>query len=415
MPEFNFHIKLDNVVDQATHQAFTDMLRQVTISMDKIAQSKITERQKCEEMQAEIASLRAENDQLREEVGMLASLRLGQQAVKESANSTKEIFTLERTIKIHESPVHSVTMSPDSKVVATASWDASVKLYDLAAEEVIKTLTEVQSSPLTGEVEKEMGGLYAVAFAKTAPEILGCTSVDNKVYLWNHHTGKLCRSLSGHKNEVNGIDFHESQQVMCTASDDCKVLIWDFSEGIMLRTLDKHTKAVYGATFLGRAYQYLVATCSFDRKTRIFDMRDKSVVATLQTHTDDVIGIDYSPHQHFLATGSDDGLIGLWCIRKWKPECTFNTREIPNLFDNEVKRVSFSPNGDMLAAACSSGRVLVYNIKTMMPQPVAELDGHTDCVFDVTWGVCPQTQAKVLISASHDHSCRYWREVDRDI
>jgi len=202
---------------------------------------------------------------------------------------------------------------------------------------------------------------------------------------------------------------------MCTASDDCKVLIWDFSEGIMLRTLDKHTKAVYGATFLGRAYQYLVATCSFDRKTRIFDMRDKSVVATLQTHTDDVIGIDYSPHQHFLATCSDDGLIGLWCIRKWKPECTFNTREIPNLFDNEVKRVSFSPNGDMLAAACSSGRVLVYNIKTMMPQPVAELDGHTDCVFDVTWGVCPQTQAKVLISASHDHSCRYWREVDRDI
>merc|ERR1740127_43141 len=138
-----------------------------------------------------------------------------------------------------------------------------------------------------------MNGLYSVAFAKTAPSILGCTSCNKCVYLWNHQTGQLVSKLMGHTDEVNGIDFHTSQQVMCTASDDCKVIIWDFQEGITLRTLDKHTKAVYGTTFLGQEHQYLVATCCFDQKTRIFDMRDKQMVQMLTGHTDDIIGIDY--------------------------------------------------------------------------------------------------------------------------
>merc|ERR1719345_482590 len=106
-----------------------------------------------------------------------------------------------------------------------------------------------------------MGGLYSVMFAKTHHDILGCTSCDRSVYLWNHTTGRMFLKLDGHSDEVNGIDFHSSQQVMVTASDDNKAIIWDFQEGITLRTLDKHTKAVYGATFLGNQNQYYVATC----------------------------------------------------------------------------------------------------------------------------------------------------------
>jgi len=41
--------------------------------------------------------------------------------------------------------------------------------------------------------------------------------------------------MKGHSDEVNSIDFHCSQQVMCTASDDSKCIIWDFQEGIVLR------------------------------------------------------------------------------------------------------------------------------------------------------------------------------------
>merc|ERR1712232_1511791 len=100
--------------------------------------------------------------------------------------------------------------------------------------------------------------------------------------------------------------------------------------------------------------QYLVGTCCFDQKTRIFDMRDKTCTAMLQRHTDDVIGIDYSGPKQLLATGSDDGMIGLADVRTWKYIQMINTREDPGLEDNEVKRIAFSPDGNYLAAACSS-------------------------------------------------------------
>ncbi|CAK0827124.1 unnamed protein product [Prorocentrum cordatum] len=126
--------------------------------------------------------------------------------------------------------------------------------------------------------------------AAVTDDILGCTSCDKNVYLWKHTTGELLKKLTGHSNEVNGIDFHCTQQVMASASDDKSCLIWDFAEAIQLRTLDKHTEAVYGCKFLGQEMQFNIATCCFDRSTRIFDMRDKSVSACLQLHNDDVIG-----------------------------------------------------------------------------------------------------------------------------
>lgn len=290
--------------------------------------------------------------------------------------------------------------------MATASWDATLNLYDLAKGEVVRTL-----GPIAGE--GKAGGLYSVAFAKTSPDILGCTSCDKSIYLWKHTTGELASKLSKHTDEVNGLDFHESQQVMVTASDDKQALIWDFAEGVTLRQLDSHTKQVYGCTFLGVENQYLVATCCFDTTTRIFDMRNRYVVAEMKDHNDDVIGLHYTSNGRLLATGSDDGHIYVYDTRTWKQLFRFNTFEVEEMSDHEVKRVAFSPDGSMLAAACSSGRVLVYDVNGQDNGfPIAQLNEHTDCVFDVAWGMHPRYQnSKILVSASHDHKCCSWRQV----
>merc|ERR1712050_245277 len=103
---------------------------------------------------------------------------------------------------IHDAPVHSVTLSANSQIVATASWDGTVKLCNFFDNEPIRTL----GGPAEGETHdtKIMNGLYAVAFSKTAPSLLGCTSCDKCVYLWNHVTGEQVSKLVGHGDEVNG-------------------------------------------------------------------------------------------------------------------------------------------------------------------------------------------------------------------
>mmetsp|Transcript_103313 Transcript_103313/g.296628 ORF Transcript_103313/g.296628 Transcript_103313/m.296628 type:complete len:433 (+) Transcript_103313:125-1423(+) len=424
----HYSIDINVTIEDTMHQAFDHMVLSMQTMMNQVA--------KGDHHRRENEQLRQANEKLREELRralagsapMVAPTPMPPAAPQQqqpfvapertpppaaarpapaATPSSMGGFTFEKSIHIHETPVHSVAFDHnrvDKQMLATASWDSSVKLYSLADEgSVVKTLGGPHAPP-----DSKMGGLYSVAFAKTADHILGCTSCDATVYLWDHQKGTMLCQLKGHSDEVNGLDFHAQQQVMCTASDDCKVIIWDFQEGITLRTLDKHTKAVYGCKFLGMENQYLVATCCFDQKTRIFDMRDKQVVGLLQLHTDDVIGVDHSVQKQLLATGSDDGLIGIWDARSWKLQQMINTKE-DGRDGNEVKRIGFSPDGCMLAAACSSGKVLVYDVTVSPALQVAVLDGHADCVFDVSWMRCERTGYDMLVSASHDHTCRYWR------
>jgi len=68
---------------------------------------------------------------------------------------------LQEVIKVHDAPVHSVATVINSPQVATASWDATVKIYDLSSRQVVRTLPSTQVE--TPE-EGKMGGLYAVAY-----------------------------------------------------------------------------------------------------------------------------------------------------------------------------------------------------------------------------------------------------------
>jgi WD40 repeat protein len=314
------------------------------------------------------------------------------------------MFELEKKIEIHSAQVHGIAMGKSSDVIATASWDQTAKIFNLRANEIERTWRV--PGMVDGNAAQEVGGLYAVAFSKTCDDLIGCTSADRAVYLWSHETGDMRYKFIGHTAEVNDLDFHPTQEIMATASDDCKCIVWDVQEGHVLRRLDKHYKQVYGCTFLGRQNPFLLATGSFDQHFRIFDMRNKSEVKSSKEHCDDVIGLDYCSQKQLLATGSDDGTVCIWDARMgWKLCQKINTNESGRR--SEVKRVAFSPSGAWLAAASSTGDVLVHEAES--GKRLASLPGHTDCVFDLAWGVDSHTDAKVLVSASHDCVCLQWR------
>jgi WD40 repeat protein len=329
-----------------------------------------------------------------------------------------------KIIRSHEGAVHSVTIGPGPNgLLATASWDATVHIYDLSRDDHEAFIVSLGAEGPDECDSAMMGGLYGVAFARTDSKIIGCVSADKGCYLWNYQTGKFLMKLEEHDDEVNGLAFHPTQQVMCTCSDDCTAIIWDFQEGLKLRCLDFHEKSVYGATFLGTyegsAEEYLVATCCFDQKVRIFDMRDKTIVCSLNGHTDDIIGLDYSGSTKRLATGSDDGCICVYDTRKigsgqkeQMPIFKINSREMPGIQSNEVKRVAFNSNGTKIAAGCSSQQALIYNIGGPVPMMEAALQGHLDCVFDCAWGI-DAGGVEYLVDASHDHTSFVWRPMNQ--
>ncbi|MEA5518209.1 CHAT domain-containing protein, partial [Limnoraphis robusta] len=88
----------------------------------------------------------------------------------------------------------------------------------------------------------------AVSFSPDG-KLLATASGDNTVKLWDASTGKEIKTLTGHTNSVNGVSFSPDGKTLATASGDNTVKLWDASTGKEIKTLTGHTNSVNGVSF----------------------------------------------------------------------------------------------------------------------------------------------------------------------
>ncbi len=85
-----------------------------------------------------------------------------------------------------------MSFSPDGKLLASASSDSTIKLWD-ANGKLLQTLTG------------HSGIIYSVSFSPNG-ELLASGSDDNTIKLWNTN-GKLLQTLTGHTGIIYGVSF----------------------------------------------------------------------------------------------------------------------------------------------------------------------------------------------------------------
>ncbi|KOS15013.1 rsa4-wd-repeat protein involved in ribosome biogenesis [Malassezia pachydermatis] len=113
----------------------------------------------------------------------------------------------------HQKTVNHVSFSPDGRMLASASFDNSVKLWDGRTGKFIANL------------RGHVASVYRVAWSSDS-RMLASASKDSTIKLWNLKTFKIKVDLPGHEDEVYCVDFLADK--LASGGRDRNVKIWRY-------------------------------------------------------------------------------------------------------------------------------------------------------------------------------------------
>lgn len=248
-------------------------------------------------------------------------------------------FNNVREVQAHTEPIRDLAFSPNDEKYVTACDDATLKIYNFAADKAESTLT-------------------------------------------------------GHNWEVKTADWHPSKGLLVSGSKDHQIKLWDPRNGRCLTTLHGHKNTISKTSFEPHR-GVLLATCARDQTARIFDLRMMRDVCLLKGHEKDISTLTWHPiHHNLLSTGGSEGSIFHYLLDEpntpsgapttispydspdptnTAPQTIYPAHKIQHAHDFAVWSLCWHPLGHVLASG-SNDRVTRFWTR---PRP-----GEVDCFND---------------------------------
>jgi hypothetical protein len=232
---------------------------------------------------------------------------------------------LVHTLEGHSRVVSGVALTPDGKRAVSASFDTTLKVWDLRSGRELRTL-EGHSGAVTG-VALTPDGKCAVS-----------ASFDTTLKVWDLESGWPLCTLEGHSENVNGVALTPDGKRAVSASDDYTLRVWDLESGRALRTLEGHSHwvKVVAVTPDGKR----AVSASDDYTLKVWDLESGRTLHTLKRRHVCVRGVGLTPDGKCVVTASDDRTLKVWDLESGRALRTLEGHS------DHVNGVAVTPQGN---------------------------------------------------------------------
>ncbi|TGO06864.1 hypothetical protein BTUL_0433g00010 [Botrytis tulipae] len=217
--------------------------------------------------------------------------------ILQEPNTDLEWNAVIQTLEGHGNWIHSIAFSADLKLLASASRDHTIKIWDATTGILQQTL------------EGHSDSVRSIAFSADS-KLLASASRDHTIKIWDTATNTLQQTLKGHSDWVNSVAFSADSKLLASTSHDHTIKIWDAAIGNLQQTLEGHSGSVRSVAF--SADSKLLASASRDHTIKIWDIVPGTLQQTFKRYSKWVNSIAFSTNSKLLASASDDHAIKIW-------------------------------------------------------------------------------------------------------
>src|SRR5262249_32735209 len=247
------------------------------------------------------------------------------------------------TLKGHEETVYSVVFSQDGKTLLSASFDKSVKLWDVAGAKELRTFAGPNG---------HQNLVLSVAFSPDG-QTFASGGADNTAKIWDIPMRQALKDMPL-TEAVTATAISPDGKSLAAAGKDGAIKIWNAADGKELFRLTGHVGPVTALAY--SANGQLLASTGADNTLRFWNPANGQPIAVVGAHAAPTLALGLAPNGAAAYTAGADGLLKFWQLPP------VPSRPFP-AHGETVTSVALSADGNTLVTGCADKNVRVFNFE----------------------------------------------------